>query len=199
MFDSPLTTKLGWTLLQFVWQGALIAIGLKGVLLLGRRRSVTVRYRMCCAALCLQLLVPAITWWQSGATLDDPGPLILPAHWTSLALDVGGNGASPEGLTSSGEENSASRMRIGGYISLALPYVVLGWCTVGGLLIVRQVGGWMLLRTSLRSNVHPLRPEWQRFEVLKARMGIRRRVEFLESLVVEAPATIGWLRPLVLV
>jgi bla regulator protein BlaR1 len=52
----------GWTLLHFLWQGALVAIILACVLALLTGRSAQPRYLAACAALVLMAALPLITF-----------------------------------------------------------------------------------------------------------------------------------------
>src|SRR5258705_12115080 len=52
----------GWTLLHFLWQGALVALILACVLALLRRRSAKPRYLAASAALVLIAILPLITF-----------------------------------------------------------------------------------------------------------------------------------------
>ena len=53
---------LGWTLLHFVWQGALIAMFAALILRLLRSSRPQLRYAVACAALTAMLVVPA-AWY----------------------------------------------------------------------------------------------------------------------------------------
>ena len=69
IFTHPLLHALGWILLHFLWQGALVALLLAGVLTLLRERLSHARYAAACAALALMLLLLAVTFWRiSGAS-----------------------------------------------------------------------------------------------------------------------------------
>ena len=61
LFSESFGHALGWTLLHFVWQGALVALLLAGVLYLLRRRTAQVRYAVSCGALVLLLVLPVLT------------------------------------------------------------------------------------------------------------------------------------------
>ena len=65
-----LTHALGWTLLHFLWQGALIAVLLAGALALLRSASSRSRYAVSCAAMMLMLACAAVT--SSGAIVSRP-------------------------------------------------------------------------------------------------------------------------------
>src|SRR5262245_41559462 len=61
LLDKPIFQALGWTLIHFIWQGALIVILYAGVSVLLRRFSANVRYIAACAAMLLMLIAPATT------------------------------------------------------------------------------------------------------------------------------------------
>jgi hypothetical protein len=67
------TQAIGWALLHFVWQGALVATGLAVVLLVARRQSSTIRYAFSVAALAIMLILPIATALRVQRTaLDSP-------------------------------------------------------------------------------------------------------------------------------
>ena len=57
----PLVQSLGWMLLHFIWQGAVIAAVLAIVLSLMRQMSANARYITCCAGMLLMLIAPVVT------------------------------------------------------------------------------------------------------------------------------------------
>lgn len=61
-FDSPIVFRLGWTLLHFVWEGALIALMLAALLAVLRRRGAPSRYIACITALLLLAIAPMVTF-----------------------------------------------------------------------------------------------------------------------------------------
>lgn len=75
---NPISTfiePLGWALLHFLWQGAVIALLLRGFLWLTRRRSPQVRYAAAGAALLLMLgaAVGTVRWQWRGMHADIDG------------------------------------------------------------------------------------------------------------------------------
>ena len=57
----PFVEKLGWALLHFVWQGAVVAVLFGIVLLLMRRASANSRYLVACGGLVVMAALPAVT------------------------------------------------------------------------------------------------------------------------------------------
>ena len=81
-----------------------------------------------------------------------------------------------------------------------LPWVVAAWLAGASALWLRLLSGWILAERLRIRLVRPAPQEWrQAFERLKNRMRIPGDVRLLVSSLVESPAVVGWLRPVVLV
>src|SRR5687767_6675612 len=77
MFDvvqTPLAEAIGWALLQFVWQGALIGLLAAAILAALRRSAADVRYVVATIALALMLTVPVVTAVQGIAAARRAAP-----------------------------------------------------------------------------------------------------------------------------
>ena len=70
MFRQPVAQALGWALLQFVWQGALVALLTAAVLAVLRRSAADVRYVVSTVALALMLTMPVVTTIQMLTSID---------------------------------------------------------------------------------------------------------------------------------
>jgi thiol-disulfide isomerase/thioredoxin len=67
-------------------------------------------------------------------------------------------------------------------------------------LSLRNLGGFVHLQLLKHRHVRPLGELWRRrAEALARRLRLRREVRLVESLVLQVPAAIGWLRPVVLI
>ncbi len=75
---QPMAQALGWALLQFLWQGALIGVLTAALLALLRRSAADVRYVVSTVALALMLTMPVVTAIQTfgalGRGLKTPAP-----------------------------------------------------------------------------------------------------------------------------
>ena len=83
---------VGWTLLNFTWQGALIACETALHLVLLRNASAQARYAVACTGLLLCLLWPLASLWLrlSGDSAADGGvALMLPDHRPASGLHGG--------------------------------------------------------------------------------------------------------------
>lgn len=61
IFNSEMTHRLGWVLVHFLWQGALVAAVLAGVLTALRKKSANVRYAAACGATLAMVALPVVT------------------------------------------------------------------------------------------------------------------------------------------
>src|SRR5581483_2958562 len=61
LLTKPLFQALGWALVHFIWQGALVALLYAGLAALLRRRAANLRYSVACAAMLLMLALPVVT------------------------------------------------------------------------------------------------------------------------------------------
>src|SRR5687767_12761158 len=67
LLAHPVFQTLGWTLLHFVWQGALVALLYAGVSLTLRRSTANARYTFACLSLLLMLALPVATFFHLDA------------------------------------------------------------------------------------------------------------------------------------
>ena len=210
LLEKPFFQTLGWTLLHFIWQGALVAILLANLNILLRKRSANLRYVLSCAAMLLMLALPVATF-----IMADQSP---PEGFESVAESADANrGAqrSPAAapveatLASTPLQRSSSvsllpavleREKLARRLSVVLPWMVAVWLAGVLLLSLRVVAGWGWAQRLKRRQTNPVGDEWQ--EVLRnlcVRLRVSKPVRLCQSLLVEVPTVIGWLRPVILV
>src|SRR5919204_4692077 len=86
---QPAAQAIGWALLQFVWQGALVGVLTAGALAALRRSAADVRYVVATIGLALMVTMPIVTavqTWRSSAT---PVRLGAPSSFASAATTDG--------------------------------------------------------------------------------------------------------------
>ena len=199
--------RLGWVLVHFLWQGALIgAVAWVGSVLLARA-SVQARYLAFCAALLGCLLAPCVTWISMGpdgpayfnpqantsVVVANPAPVFKPIASASTLIPVGAPATAKAPTPWNNEIVSRS-------INAAVPYIVPLWILGVTILALRLVFDWMHLRRLCGSSPPVQNPAWlARLKALADRMGVHRAVLLLESARVEVPTVIGWLKPVLIV
>jgi TonB family protein len=178
---------LGWTLLHFCWQGALVAGLLWCVLALVGSRSARVRYGCGCAALLLMTALPLMTFARlAAAEPRNAFPVMVPA----ITLEVSADGAERETL----------RERLAHGLDAAAPWVPALWA-VGLVVFLGRLNYGLVVAGRLKSSgTEPAFAELLNvFEALQERLGVKSAVGLVQSTVVQVPTVIGWLRPMVLV
>lgn len=192
--SHPAMQQLGWVLVHFVWQGAVVAGLLAGALALVHRKNAQLRYAISLAALAILLVLPVTTWilWPAGG---GEGTSATDVQAALQYLDArGGTEIESEPVTTSWTTALQSTIAVG------LRWIVAGWLMGVLLLGGRQLGGWGYTIYLRRWHVRPVGSVWQqRIEALSARLGVRGRVRVRQSAIIDVPMVIGWLRPVVLV
>lgn len=170
---------IGWTLLNFVWQGLLLG----GVFAVLRARCSRphMRYALGMAALGLCALAPALTLWWLWPSQSLPDSLQrLPDRLVA--------GFGPAGPASSD---------VWRRIDIALPWLVGMWCAGIALLGTRSGREWWRLARARRNAIRV--DAWSEcVESLAARLGIRRSIDLLATAAVEAPTLFGIFKPAIL-
>ena len=186
--NQPWVCRLGLTLLHFLWQGALVA----ALYAAARSSAYRVlrphgRYLLACAALAAMAFAPVLTWML----LDAPAPGTAAAFIAPLPA-APAVAARPLPLSLPTGEYPATLGRF-------LPAVVAFWLAGATAFSLRLLLGWLAAQRLRRKMVRPAPAEWQLIlDRLARRLAISRPVRLLVSGLVEAPASLGWLRPVVL-
>ena len=183
--NTVTTNALAWTLIHFVWQGALIALllGLANATL--RNASAAKRYAVSCAALILMLAAPAATFMQLSARHRQASQ--VPAQIVDVRT---AQAASAQTFPAAPTVN-----RTPDY----LPWLVRLWLAGVILLTLRSAVAWLIAQRLKRSRVKAAPREFERIvRRLCQRLAISRTVRLLESAIAEVPSVIGWIRPVIL-
>jgi beta-lactamase regulating signal transducer with metallopeptidase domain len=175
-----ITQIVGWSLIHFIWQGAVIALLLQGIL--AACRNASTRYGWLLAGMVLMLAVPLATAW-----ILSRAAVHLPPVTHALLVPTASGGAAGHGVT----------IRSGLYFPLA--WLVYGWLTGVVGLSLRWLGGWVWLER-VRREAEPLTQELAaRCRRLARHVGLKRGIEFAQSARLAVPVVAGWLRPMVLI
>lgn len=174
----PYVHALGWSLLHFVWQGALI--GLAYAVLRGSCTTSAARHRFGMFCLLTMLFCPLTTLallWPASA---DPANPALPASTAMASVASATMAASDAGFDS--------------WLLWAVGLWLAGVC----LIALRSFLHWRRLAAIVRSAT-ALPRDWQlRLIELRQRFGILRPIRLLASFAVAAPTLIGWFKPTIL-
>jgi hypothetical protein len=227
MLSGPWAVRLGWTLMHSLWEIAAVAAVVAALLALLRRRSAEVRYLAACVGLAAMLVPPAVTYFLIPTPPDavvgtQPGP-VKPATGTvatEAAPGPGGSSRSPAvglpgpGLVFMAAETSDAAPSdtppaaspglplpeaASGIASRWVPWLAACWILGVLVLSVRNLGGWFAAWRLRRFGTMPMPEAWlRRFSELKTRLGVGLPVRLVQSVLVEVPVVVGWLRPVIL-
>lgn len=190
--------RLGWVLLHFVWQAAVLALILAIALRWMQRSSSLLRYVSACTVLVLMALAPIVTFvlLPTDHAFDDR-PLLVPDAVLANMPAFMGKTLPPSLVTgSSAHDQFLSSAEL--WLADKMPLFVAIWCAGAALMLTRQIGAWIYLQRLLRRSSLPLRDSWSRLNRLVERVGLKRHVQLLETTLLHVPATVGWIRPIVL-
>jgi len=195
---NPWIAVAGWTLVHFMWQGALLALTAAAALRILRSASSQARYLTACGALGAMLLSPVATTW----ILIAPGPtrvvMFQPSGWAAAASrptapDTGSATSTP--ITAPDEPARAFQLRSDAW----LPAVVALWLAGVVFFVLRLAGGWWRVRALHRTALSTAASRWGDACLrLAERIGLRRPIHVVDSLEVDTPSVIGWLYPVIL-
>jgi beta-lactamase regulating signal transducer with metallopeptidase domain len=192
--DPAVVSALGQTLIHFVWQGLAIAILLR--LTLPLMHGAVARYNAAAAAMGLMALAPLATFWKIYANASQqesaPSSLQKAGAFTietfNLAFTAVRGSGSVVVPSTAYHWTSAD----------AAPLCVALWLAGVAVLSLRSLGGWLILRR-LRRQCELLPDEIRRLcDVLRRGLEITRPIGFFGARGVDAPAVIGWFKPIVL-
>src|SRR5215469_12162436 len=180
--------SLGWALLHFVWQGTALAAIAAAAMALVRRPSA--RYAIGLIVLALMLLSPVATYFFYA---QQPGSAAAPTMSIPLAA-----AARPIARGSTAASGASPWTRAARSLD-AFPWLVEAWLVGVALLSLRSAGGFVLLERERRRKSAVVADRiLEVCYALQDQLGINRAIEYCESAFLEAPAVIGWFRPVVL-
>jgi beta-lactamase regulating signal transducer with metallopeptidase domain len=175
--------EIAQALMHFLWQGTLVGLAAWGALAVLERAKASTRYAVALGALLLMATLPfATAFWLAGDT-----PRLTPSAVSAVASIV------------KAPELSGGTVTVKTFGSSLLPWVFNAWLAGVAALSLIHLEGFRRVRYLSRQG-KPVEETLQTLaRDLGRRLGIQRAVALLESAAVTVPATVGWLRPVVLV
>ena len=192
IFESSAMLRVGWALLHFLWQGAVIALALKGALTVAERSSSRLRYSLALACLFLMAALPVFVLCKPQNSQSD-----IPAASETIQFE---SAATTDSTTASIPIPSKPDFRTTAlrYAAPLVPWITVGWILGVALLSLKTIGGVIQVRALKRKaaafrdikRINAIRP-------LAALTGVDG-VPVLESGIISTPTVAGWFRPAVL-
>ncbi len=203
------TQALGWALVHFLWQGAALAVVLATALAVIRQSAARTRYAISLATLAAMLVLPIVTAVHLhrpqppgaavAATVTGVAPVIARSPASEVSDAATASTVAPSRVTRAATV-SARLSVLRSMLDPALPWLVVVWLVGVVVFSIRLARGWAAARTLRTHGTTPAAaPLVAMLERLTARLRVRRPVALLESALVQVPAVVGWLRPVILV
>ncbi len=191
LVSNGVAHRVGWCLVHFVWQGALVALVLAIALALLRTQSARLRYAVCFGALLLMAAMPVLTYGVQTASLapeevraDSPVVKVAPI-------------AAPAQPARAVETPVQAHARY--LVESSLPWLCWVWLCGVAAFALRNTVGWFRVRGLVRRDTRALGEPWRsRLDALCASLKIERQVRLLESARVTIPMAAGVVKPVVL-
>ena len=191
---SPqLAHALGWALLHFLWQGVALAAICYGIM--AACRTASARYVMALSTLVLMLAAPVVTFVVlrnsfpaegTNTSRVAPVPSVATANLPPIAA------SAPSSPTASPTPPTPLRPD-------TLLWLVEAWFAGVAFFSLRTAGGLIVVHRMRRNRTRPVAAALlEKCLALERRMRLSRVIRYCECLVLEAPAVIGWFRPVVL-
>jgi beta-lactamase regulating signal transducer with metallopeptidase domain len=182
---SPSTMRsLGWALLHFLWQGAALA-ALAAVLMSLCRRAAG-RYAVGVGMLLLMLAAPVVTF------------LVLTPSGSARASDFPSIAQEEAGAAS----NLLAKMPSMSLSSPSidhLPWLVEAWLVGVAFFSLRSAGAFLVLERERRKQCSRASDRVLMLcQVLQRKLGLDRTIRYYQCKWLQAPAVMGWFRPIVL-
>lgn len=185
-FSAGFVAALGWTLVHFIWQGMLLALSL--FIFVAYSRRAATRYWAAVITLAIMVAAPALTFWVIWHT-SEPGSA---AAYTQINGNVAALGSTQNAHSYASAIHSLSSVN---WLACFATIWFLGVLAFA----LRAVGAWILVERFYRKNRQILTPfVAARCAALQQRLGITRKVQFFLSTTIDAPAVVGWFRPIIL-
>jgi beta-lactamase regulating signal transducer with metallopeptidase domain len=216
---QPAAQAVGWALLQFVWQGAVIGV-LTAIALAALRRSASdVRYVVATIGLALMLTLPVVTGVQkyqalradetqtAAAIVGDDSIVRSTTPQRTLSQGAGleqrGAAAADRGVGQRADDTSIWSRALDGVrgvrVEPLLPTLMLVWLIGVSLLSLRLLTGWLWIQRLRTHGVSDANEICRRMTSrLSRRLHITRAIRLLESSLVDVPTVIGFMKPVIL-
>lgn len=173
-------------LMNFLWQGTLVGLAAWGALTVLEQAKASTRYAVALGALLLMAALPFATAFRLAG--DTPRPAQATVSAAPAAVPI-----------VKVPEPSGGAVTTRTFGASLLPWIFNLWLAGVAALSLIHLGGFRRVR-HLSRHGRPVEETLQALaRDLSRRLGIRRAVTLLESAAASVPATVGWLRPVVLV
>jgi len=188
--SGSLAHSIGWALVHFLWQGAIVGAATMLVLAALRTSSPNLRYIVACAGMLIMFVLPLATTvvtFRSDVEMPRAATQsIAPNSITAIVATQEGPSTHRQGLFSRED------------VEAWLPAAVLFWLVGVSILSIKTAVAWWSVQGMRRRALPPSAEICASIRDLASRLRITRPVQIMESALVTVPTVIGSLRPVIL-
>jgi beta-lactamase regulating signal transducer with metallopeptidase domain len=191
---------LGWALVHFLWQG--LAVAALASVAMAVSRSARTRYALAVGALILMVAAPIGTFFlewsvETGATVGlTPSAALARAQTRADLPNAGTTLVANTATAAINQKIAATNLSLSPGILLLF---VEAWFAGVVLFSLRYAGGMLLIERLRRNDAKPVSAVLlEKCKALQRCLGLDRMIRYCECHRIEAPAVIGWFRPVVL-
>ncbi|MFI4920376.1 MAG: M56 family metallopeptidase [Gammaproteobacteria bacterium] len=185
LLSTPLAYHLGWTLVHFLWQGALVGAIYACLRFVLQDSAPESRYWLSLGTLALLATLPVLTFIHLLAS-----PLAVPG--------IAGVAHTVHSLSTTPEVSPFAVLRE--LLHPIVPWTVPAWCAGVALMALRSLAAWHKIRSLTRSGAEEAPDQWQdKLVDLAMRVGVHVRVRLMVTAKVAVPCVVGWMKPIILI
>ena len=193
--------KIGLVLFHFAWQATVIAL-LSGMLLVVLKNTGSkVRYAVCCLSMFLMVALPVIFAFSN--LIKDPDSFNVSALKQLPPIDTKEefyNGKLIGIIYRTGETQISSYEELMFYVNRYTPFISIIWMFGVLLIIVYRIYGYSKIRSLIRQAHLLVETSWEtKIKEMMQKIGIKKKITFLQSRGIDSPAVIGFLKPILLI
>jgi beta-lactamase regulating signal transducer with metallopeptidase domain len=202
ILSQEMVQKLGWTLIHFIWQGAVIALLCAIVLRLMRKSSSNLRYTTAFIAMAIMVAAPMVTIRMIHISVPGANPVLIKANnlqtiepTKTIKVDL----PQDTNIKPIASVKQSLKDRFAKTIETLLPQIVICWLIGVVVLSIWYLGGWTQLQRLRRQMTTPVSKEIKtKLNQLSKILGINKTIDVVQSVLVNVPTVIGHFKPVVL-
>ena len=185
LLSNPVLYGVAITLFHFLWQGCLVALALKALLMLTSTKNAQLRYGYTFVAMLANLVLPIVTFY-----------VLYRPNYSHLSNQASGMlNVSSETNISSLSAELWSHDLFAYFPSIAVIWLI-GITALSTKLLIELYG---VNRLAQQGAVTPDEDLVNRFKTLADKLSLKNTPQLVISLKTDVPMAIGWLKPVVLV
>ncbi|MBC8486470.1 MAG: M56 family metallopeptidase [Bacteroidetes bacterium] len=199
LFSENLINATGWTLFHSIWQIGVVAVFLKLVLLLLKKKSSDLRYSLSAISLFVIIICSSVTFskhYLDESINQETSDNVLISNFNIQNTP----GQSGDFLyNKKGNTTPALNYKFFNIINSNLNLIVGLWLLGITFFFLRFAGSYWYIQRLRTFNNFPVNKKWQSIVIrISQKFKIKQRIKVAESAIVKIPIVIGYFKPIIL-